>query len=675
MASLVPLTLKSGVDVEKTPLLAEASWVKTGLVRFFNGLLQKIGGWSRLNGNTVAGICRGILPWADTLGTQYIAEGTEQRLYVTNSGILYDITPVDVTSNLPTPLTTTELSATVQITDAVNGSSAAVGNWVNFPFSVSVDTLLLYGAYQITNVIDSSNYTIEAASAATNSATGGVTPKFTTVLSSATVTVTLDNHGLAADDVFTVVLPTTVGGITLSGEYLVSAYIDTSNFTITASSPALADDSAFENSGDVQIQYYIPNGAATSVLSGGYGLGAYGFGAYGFGAASPTVIRQWSLVAFGSYLIASPTNGPLYLWIPSGGLLNNPATLIPSAPAFNTQIILAMPQQQIMAFGSEDSVTGLQDPMLVRWCDVGDYTVWTASSLNQAGSFRLSRGSRIVGGIQANNQILIFTDVGLWSAQYIGYPLVYGFTELGVGCGLLSMRSVMILGDKVLWASKDGFFMFSNGAITPIPCAVWDKFYGNLNTDQVDKVTAAPNSSFNEGGWYFPSASGSGENDSNVRININDGSWTYDEGTDSQSYIRTAWYDQSVVGQPIGVDLSGLIQQHETSVDADGVAITSKARTGWFKLQNGEAYISIERIIPDFVLQGTNASVTMTLYVVDYPWETPRTCGPYTVTANTKYFIVRGRGRLASVEVECNAMGTFWRMGSPLVKTIQSGAR
>ena len=674
MADIIPLSLSPGVEVEKTPLLAAASWVTSGMVRFFNGLLQKIGGWSRLNGNTVAGVCRGLLPWADTQGTQYIAQGTDQRLYVTNSGILYDITPIQATSNLATPFTTSASSPAIKITDSF-AASATVGSWINIPIAASVDTLLLQGAYQIASIVDATHYTITAASSATNNNTGGLVPQFTTTASSASVKVTLANHGLSVNSIFSVIDPTTVGGVTLSGDYIVATYIDTSNFTIIASIAASFGASAYENTGNVTIEYYINNGASTAMNTGGYGLGGYGLGAYGFGVSAETVIRQWSLVAFGSYLIASPTNGPIYLWIPSNGLANNHAAVITQAPTYNTQVILVMPEQQLMAFGAQDPVTGLQDPMLIRWCDVGNYTVWTASSTNQAGSFRLSRGSKIIGGIQANNQVLIFTDVGVWVAQYISYPLVWGFTEIGIGCGLLSMRSVMVIGDKILWASKNSFYVFANGAITPLPCSVWDKFYGNLNIDQVDKITSAPNSSFSEAGWYYPSASGSGENDSNIRMNIIDGSWTYDIGAHSQSYIRTAWYDQSVVGQPIGVDLNGLIQQHETTVDADGMAIVSTARTGWFKLQNGETYISIERIVPDFILQGRNASVNMTIYVVDYPWSVPRIYGSYTVTSTTQYFIVRGRGRLASIEINCSGLGVFWRMGSPLIKTIQSGSR
>ena len=68
-----------------------------------------------------------------------------------------------------------------------------------------------------------------------------------------------------------------------------------------------------------------------------------------------------------------------------------------------------MPQRQIVAWGS--SFTGIQDPLLIRWCDVNDYTTWVATITNQAGSYRVPKGSKIVGCIQGPQQGCICTDL------------------------------------------------------------------------------------------------------------------------------------------------------------------------------------------------------------------------------------------------------------------------
>ena len=42
-----PVNLIPGVDAERTPTLAEASYVDTNLIRFREKLVQKLGGWQK----------------------------------------------------------------------------------------------------------------------------------------------------------------------------------------------------------------------------------------------------------------------------------------------------------------------------------------------------------------------------------------------------------------------------------------------------------------------------------------------------------------------------------------------------------------------------------------------------------------------------------------------------
>ena len=136
---------------------------------------------------------------------------------------------------------------------------------------------------------------------------------------------------------------------------------------------------------------------------------------------------------------------------------------------------------------------------------------------------------------------------------------------------------------------------------------------------------------------------------------------------------RSAWIDQSSFGMPIAVDENDFLLQHETTNDANGSAMDSYAQTGWIELNNGDSYIFLERIIPDFVFE--NATLKLTFYFADYPNDTPYVRGPFTVTNATKYVIVRGRKRLVSIKVESNDLGSFWRMGKPLYFGSESGKR
>lgn len=677
----IPLKINPGVDVVSTPLLAEAKWVETTNCRFFQGKVQANGFFQRLTSNIPRGVCRGLFPWSDTSGNLYIAEGTNEELAVFNNGSLYDITPYSGTvENLSGPYTTVNTHTAVTITDA--SAQAVAGNFINIVSYTWIENLLLQGVYEI-QTVGSGNFTITAPIAASGSTTAGKTSLFTTTMSSRSVQVTLNNHGFIVGNIYTVFISTVVGGITLYGQYVVDTYIDADNFTIQATVAASSSTTGYENSDDIRIQYLLPNGLISQGSVVGYGQMPYGIGPYGLGIQESYLpLRQWFFGAWGSDLIAQPTNGGIFVWNPANGYFSNPAMIISEAPAYNTASFVAASQQQIIALGAQDSISGLQDPMLIRWCDVADYTDWTASTTNQAGSFRLSHGSRIIGGLQIGLQGLIWTDIGLWSMQYIGFPLVYGFTEIAEGCGLISARAMCVLGNAVIWMSQKGFFIYSGGTVSPIPCPLWDLIFNNLDLQQVDKITCAPNSAFNEASWHLPSASGAGENDSIFKINMQDGSWDYSTGSNAQIYVRTAWVDQSVIGPPMGVDLASILQQAETGTSGDGQEIVSSARTGWFKLSDGLDIMSLERILPDFVTTG-NPTLSMSVFIASYPGDVPTQYGPFAAFEDNilqEYFIVRSRSRLAAVQIDCTSgtnetVSDFWRLGECLVKAFPAGRR
>lgn len=663
------IKLRPGINVEATPLLLEAGWSSCQLIRFFGGLLQKLGGWQRLSSSPLTGICRGMIAWADLNGVPYIMLGTNSNLELFFNGELYDVTPIRRTSNVANSLSTVISTNVVTIHDPANGVS--IGDEINIITYVSVGGLLLQGLYTVQSVIDANNYTINTATNATSTVTlGGNTSLFTTTLASGVVQVTLDNHGFPTGSIYTVHVSTTVASLVIFGVYLVGTVIDANNFQIAVTGSASSGTTAYENSDEVQYQYLIASGPVSNSTAMGYGDGGYGLGPYGIGASSSTIIplRQWSMLNFGQDWVGCPTNGAIYLWDPSLGEVNNQATIISvNAPPQNTGIFLAMPQEQIVAYGAYDAVNMYQDPMLIRWCDVGDFTDWTPSTINQAGSYRLSQGSKIVGGIQGPQFGMLWTDLGVWQMQYINFPLVYGFNLIASGCGLIAMRAAGILSGNVYWMSQNEFFVANGTTVQVLPCTVWDIVFRNLNFFQKDKITCAVNSYFNEISWYFPSLSGLGENDTYVKFNAVDQTWDYG------ALPRTAWFDQSVYGPPMGTDSASLIQQHETSPDADGIAMLPSATTGWFRISEGSLYAFIDRIIGDFIYNGGNV-MQVTVSVVNYPNDTPRTI-TFDVTSDIKYNIVRLRGRLAKITVASSDLGSFWRFGDPLALMTGSGKR
>src|SRR5215813_781006 len=215
--------------------------------------------------------------------------------------------------------------------------------------------------------------------------------------------------------------------------------------------------------------------------------------------------ETWFLDNQGQNGLVLAQGGPLEVYTPpiSGGAVT---TIVATAPDFSNGMFAAMPQAQVILFGTQAVIhSGGIDPLLIRWSDAGTYNVWAAAVGNQAGSFRLSRGSQIVGGIQPPQSTLIFTNVDVWTMGYIGPPLIYGFTIMGTGCGLIAANAVGTLGRATFWMSEKGFWQYGDSGVQPLLCSVYDYVFEDLDTVNVRKCFAAVNSATNEIAFFFPS--------------------------------------------------------------------------------------------------------------------------------------------------------------------------
>jgi hypothetical protein len=319
-----------------------------------------------------------------------------------------------------------------------------------------------------------------------------------------------------------------------------------------------------------------------------------------------------------------------------------------------------MPQRQIIAYGS--TFNGIIDNLLVRWCDVENYEDWIGSVTNQAGSYRIPRGSRIVGGIQAPQQGLLWTDTACWSMQYIGQPYVYSFNEIGTGCGLIAQKAAGTLNGVVYWMGPSQFYMLAGNGVEPIYCPVWDVIFQDIDLTNVSKIRFAANSLFNEVAWYYPITSSGGEVAKYVKYNAGLRQWDF--GT----LGRTAWLNQSVLGNPIGASPERYIYQHETSPNDDGQPMLSSFQTGYFALSEADVKTFIDQVWPDmkwgYYGGSQNANVQITFYYTDYAGQTPLVSGPFTVTQSTQYVTPRFRGRLVSIGISSSDIDSFWRLGN-----------
>ena len=96
---------------------------------------------------------------------------------------------------------------------------------------------------------------------------------FTTVNGSATVTVTIPNHGAGINDFVTFTGASAVGGLTLNGEYQIVTVTNSSVFLITAASNAT---SGATGGGSVTAAFQIQIGLDSTLYANGWGAGTWG---------------------------------------------------------------------------------------------------------------------------------------------------------------------------------------------------------------------------------------------------------------------------------------------------------------------------------------------------------------------------------------------------------------
>jgi hypothetical protein len=381
-------------------------------------------------------------------------------------------------------------------------------------------------------------------------------------------------------------------------------------------------------------------GDADAVQKIGYGYSTYGSFAYGVARpdlGSVTPATTWSLDTWGEYLVGcSSKDGKLVEWQLDPAV---DAAALTNAPTGNTGLVVTQ-ERFVFALGAGGN------PRKVQWCDQENNTVWTPLATNQAGDFELTT----VGSLQCAKRIrgttILFTDVDVHTATYIGPPYIYSFERVGTGCGVISKQSVAATDNACIWMAGSGFWIF-DGFVKPLPSDVSDYVYSNLNTTQASKIYCVHNSAYGEIWWYYPSLS-SNENDSYVTYNYREGHWAI--GT----LIRTCGTDKGIFSNPILVDADGYIYEHEVGNNYDSQ--TLYAESGPVELGNGDRVMSLTGLIPD---EKTAGDVTASFSTKFYPNTTKYSYGPYTLSSPTS---VRLTGRQIAVKIQGSAL-TDWRVG------------
>ena len=395
-------------------------------------------------------------------------------------------------------------------------------------------------------------------------------------------------------------------------------------------------------------------GIADALVKTGYGYSDYGKFSYGIARpdlGSITPATTWSMDTWGEYLVAcSNADGKLYEW-QLGFTTPTIAAPIANAPEDNSALLVTA-ERILFALGAGGN------PRKVQWCDQEDNTLWTPSTDNLAGDYELATPGTLLAGKRVKGINLLFTDVDVHTAQYVGAPFVYGFEKAGSGCGLISAQAVAAIDTAAIWMSKSGFWIY-DGYVKPLPSDVGDYILGNINYNQASKIYAVHNSQYGEIWWYYPS-SASNENDSYVTFNYRENHWAV--GT----LARTAGTDAGVFSRPMLVSVDGYVYEHEVGFNYEGASIY--AESGPVQLGNGDNVMSVLGVIPDEANLG-DAVVSFTSRL--YPTGTQSSFGPYPAANPTS---VRFSGRQVNMKVTGDTLAD-WRVGVMRLDAVPMGKR
>ena len=395
-------------------------------------------------------------------------------------------------------------------------------------------------------------------------------------------------------------------------------------------------------------------GRANATNTTGYGYNLYGSFAYGVarpdtGAIAPAT--TWSLDTWGEYLVAcSDTDGKLYEW-QLGFTTPTLAAVITNAPT-GCSALLSTAERFLFALGASSN------PRLVKWSDQEDNTTWTAAATNQAGDFEINSSGSLKCGKRVRGINLLFTDVDVHTASYVGLPYVYAFERVASGCGVISAQAVAAIDSTAMWMSQSGFWIF-DGYVKPLNCDVSDYVFQNLNYNQASKVYAVHNSKYGEIWWFYPSSQAN-EVNSYVTYNYRENHWNIG------SFGRTAGTDRGVFNNPIMVDASGYIYEHEVGFAYDGGSVY--AESGPFEIGNGDNIMSVRQVIPD---EQTLGEVAVSFKSRMYPTSTETTHGPYSASQPTD---ARFSGRQVKIKYT-GAVLEDWRVGVSRLEAVASGKR
>ena len=701
---LSKILLKPGVNRENTRYTNEGGYYESDKVRFRQGTPEKIGGWARISATTFLGTCRSLWNWVTLGSLNLLGVGTNLKFYIESGGAYNDVTPIRTTTTLVNKFTTntatnTGTTTTVSVEDTNGGfiNNDYVTYFIPNAASVTFNGITITGntQYQIA-FVDATHYTISVTGTASSSSAGGGTIYAVYQINtgpSAAVPLTgwgasfwgsgAWGIGTAASDALRIWNQLNWGEDLLYGPRGAPLYYWDANIgvtgqqiTMTIASPCIVTANVIIPDGTpitLTTTEWLPTGLLPGVTYYTKYVSDYTF--------------KLATTSAGTDINTTGTQSGTHKISQRGILLSSLTGADGSTPLFQNAFTVSDASRFVLVFGTNDYGSTTLDPMLVRWSDQESLITWFPAITNQAGSVRLSHGSKIVTTLQSRQEILVWTDSALYSLQYLGPPYVWGTQILADNLSIVSPNAAAMASGVTYWMGVDKFYKY-DGRVQTLRCDLLRHIYSDINTLQYDQVFANTNEGFNEVWWFYCSAS-SNTIDRYAIYNYTEDIWYYG------NMARTAWLDTGLRNFPLAATYSYNIVNQESGVDDNETGTTlpieASITSAQFDIGDGHNFAFVYRMIPDLTFRGstsgTTPSVTMYLQGLSNSGsgiiQTGNAAVTYAGTAPsvinvdefTGQLYIRIRGRQMQIKITSNALGVQWQLGAPRIDIRQDGRR
>jgi len=619
------LALKAGMDKQNTEYGAEGGWTDGDNVRFRFGLPEKIGGWTNFNGTAsyLVGFASETFSWNNNAGVPYLAVGTERKIYVSVGGAWSDITPLRLTTAAgDVTFAATNGSALLTVTDTAHGANT--GDFVTFSGAASlggtgnITAAILNSEYEITEVLNSSTYTITAPVAANTNDTGN-------------------------------------GGGSVVGAYQINVGADRSFFdfgwgtgtwsagtwgtarTVVTQPTIFARIWTFDQFGQVLIMQAV-NGEI-----------------YNWNPDSGTDQRATAVTGAPTKstfaLISSPDRH--LICFGTENTVGNPATQDPLFVRFSDQEnVNDFVETAINTAGGQKLSDGNRIMTAVR--SRGQILIFTDTSLH---------GMQYIGPPYTFG----FSQLGS-NCGALGPHAAVDVNGLALWMGPEAFYAFDGTVKKVQCTVQD--YVFSD-----INLIQEDKVYAALNTDynEITWFYCSANSDFVDRNVTYNYLESVWSVGTLARTSWQDVD-TFEKPTATE-YLKnsTAATLTTIYGLTAGRSL--VYRQEDGYNQADGTAVSAVIESGYFDIGDGDDMLYMKRFIPDFKDQRENLTVNLLLRPYPQATANPSSLDPYVITPTTEKVDTRARGRQIAIKITSTDVGAWWRYGTLRVDIQPDGLR